>query len=128
MTPDEIKLIRDTSVLLEGGYSRHRLSEELANDARCALSMGLEEISWRFDDLSSHAERLETVLSVAIKAIEAAERDVEDIKEQLQDLDEKHREQIRDLADSYEARVSVEDSLHRDGITEDPDVDGGLLG
>jgi len=94
------------------------LSECLAADERQVVRHGgpeYAELGYRLGDCVRLAEDLELALRFARAAVDAAVERAESAEDGLQEL--------RDTA-----RAAVEHSLHADGIIEDPDTDGGLLG
>ncbi len=123
------------------------LSECLSADARQVSQGGPEyaELGYRLGDCVQLAEDLELALKFARAAVDAAVERAESAEDELLELQElllmdtfacttwgftrdkgPRRRGAQELRDT--ARAEVEHSLHADGIIEDPDTDGGLLG
>jgi hypothetical protein len=112
---DPMKFIEDLYPYLPDG---RRLSECLADDSREVAAAGPEyaELHYRLEDCVRLAQDLELAARLAKAAVDAAVERAEDAEDALEEF----REET--------ARERVEQSLHQDGIIEDPDIDGGLLG
>jgi len=130
-------------ITLGGSYYFQTLSQVLDADSMAAGQLGpeMEDIRYKLMEMARHAEMLEDLAQDTAdykKKIEVLEEDNEDLKELLSSAKEdvlELEDTIKEAGGHYhspridnEARNAVETSLHEDGIIEDPDVDGGLLG
>ncbi len=118
------KLIAEGFALPDGTI----LSTAIEEDADYAISEGYTDIGYRLQDYVRAAVVLETLALEASKKIKALEDDIAAIREEIIAITD---DVCCGGCDTYcdnAARSIVEDNLHKAGVIEDPDIDGGLLG
>jgi hypothetical protein len=124
-----------------------RLSTMLEADMRDAQQMDMPTVQKRLADMAHHAAKMESLVAryeettflnnVAVRTIARLRKTESGLANTLENLIsgmDIQRTNALTVLDAYhkgvdaDARAEVETSLHEAGITEDPEVDGGLMG